>query len=184
MPLPALPEPRGGARCPGDGSSEPASERVPGRLGRELQVAEVDAEPGPDAGADRHYDHVVRDRRRHAEAADEVGRAVDADEAPVEGVRRRHVVDEHHRARAFAAEIEPDRRTLPIDRPLPDVAGVEPALAVAQAADEGPGGLLAEDVAVRLAPALHRLLDGEGEPARDRAEEAMARIDKLDRREA
>src|SRR5215204_4615143 len=155
----------------------PPLERVAGRLAGGLEIAHVEGEAGADAGADRHHHHLVRDRCRHPEAADEVGRAVDREEAFVEGPGRPHVVDEHHRAGALATEVEADRGALPEQRPLADVLGIERALAVAQAADERARCLLAENVAVGLAPALDRLLDGQSEPARHGAEEAVTGID-------
>src|SRR3954453_20916855 len=97
------------------------SERIPGRLGGEFQVAEVHAETRADAGADRHHDHVVGDRRGHPKAADEVGRAVDADKTFIEGVPRRHVVDQHQGARPPPAESEAEGGALPIDRALANV---------------------------------------------------------------
>ena len=59
-------------------------------------------------------------------------------------------------------------------RPLAGITGVELALAVAQAAEEGAGALLAQDVAVRLAPATDGLLDGKASAAGDAPEELVA----------
>ncbi|SOR30787.1 protein of unknown function [Methylorubrum extorquens] len=155
------------------------SERVPSRAAGEFQIADIDAEPGADAGADRHHDDAAVGHRRHAEAADEVGRAVDAAEAAVEVAHGGQVVDEHHGARAVAADIEAERRPLPVDPALPGIAGIERALAEAQAADDGAGRLLSQDVAVGLAPAPGRLLDGEREAAGHAAEEAVPILDHL-----
>src|SRR4051794_37670961 len=121
----------------------PTLEGIPGRFRRELQVTDIDAEAGSDAGPDRDHDHLVRCNSRHAEAADEVGRAVDAHETLIECVREGHVVDQHHGAGAVAAHVEPERRTLPEYLALARIAGEELALAVAQSAEEGPGGFLA-----------------------------------------
>ena len=50
-----------------------ASEGIPGRLRRELEIAHVDAEPGTDTGADRHDGHAIaRRQRREPEAGDEI----------------------------------------------------------------------------------------------------------------
>ena len=155
----------------------PILERVPGRLRRELQVADVGAEPQADAGADRHQHDVVGGQRRHAEAADKIGGAVDAAEALVDRAGVRQVVDQHHGAGAFAADVQADRRALPVDLQIAGILGVEHALAVAQPGDEGAAGLLAEDVAVRQAPVADRLLDDLRQPARHRAEEVVAGVD-------
>src|SRR4029077_4389969 len=63
------------------------------------------------------------------------------------------------------------------------VLGVEDAFAVAEACDESACGLLAEDIAVRQTPLAHRLFDPLCETAGDGAEEAMAGVDDLARRE-
>src|ERR1700751_2120744 len=85
-----------------------ASERVPGRARRIFEIADIGAEPQPDAGADRHQHDVVGGERGHAEAADDVGRAVDADEALIDRLRRGQVVDQRHGARTVAAPVEAD----------------------------------------------------------------------------
>src|SRR6516165_3765315 len=54
------------------------SERVPGRRRREFEIADIGAETNSDPGADRNHDDIVHRQRRHSQAADEVGRAVDA----------------------------------------------------------------------------------------------------------
>src|SRR5262245_52783044 len=111
-------------------SDAAALERGPGRLRREFEVADVGAEPKAQPGADRYHYDVIGGQRRHAEAADEVGRAVDAEKALVDGMGRRQLVDEHHGARAFAAEIPPDRGSLPEHFQIAGVLGVEHALAI------------------------------------------------------
>src|SRR3954465_160065 len=161
-----------------------ASKRVPGRRAAEFKISHIDAKPSAQSGADRHHYHVVRDRGAHAEAADHVGRAVEREKATVQGVCGWKVVHEHHRAGAFTPEAEADRRPLPENGLFADIAEVDCALAVAQATDEGAGGLLTENVAIRLAPPLHRLLDCQRNPARDRAEELVARVDELGRIES
>src|SRR3954451_2204942 len=86
-----------------------ASEGVPGWFGGELEVADVDAEPGPEPGADGHDHHLVLGGRRQAEAAHQIGRAVEADEAGVERLDRGQVVDQHHGARPVPADVEAER---------------------------------------------------------------------------
>src|SRR5207253_8127939 len=133
-----------------------ASERVPGRARRVFEIADIGAEPKPDAGADRHQHDVVGRERRHAEAADDIGRAVDADEALIDRLRRGQIVDQRHGARAVAAPVEADRRTLPVDAQVAGVLGVERTLAVTQAGDERAGPFLAEHIAVGQAPLADR----------------------------
>src|SRR5262249_15009896 len=65
------------------GIGRPPSERVPGCRGRELEIADIGAEPEAPPGADRNDDDVVCRQRGHAEPADEVSGAVDSREALV-----------------------------------------------------------------------------------------------------
>src|SRR5919205_2489460 len=51
--------------------------RVPGRLRRELQIAQIDAETETDPAADRHHDNRVTRERRHAHPTDEISRTLD-----------------------------------------------------------------------------------------------------------
>ena len=97
--------------------------------------------------------------------------------------RPRQVIDQHHGARAIGSGIETERRALPEHAQIAGILGVERAVAVAQAADEGAAGFLAQNVAVRLPPLAHRFLDDHGEPARDAAEKVMSGIDQFVRRE-
>ena len=78
--------------------------------------------------------------------------------------------------------VEAERRPLPVDPQVAGVLGVERAFAVAQPADEGAAGFLAEDVAVRQAPLADGLLDHLREPARHAAEKAVAGIEDFARR--
>src|SRR5262245_9401959 len=126
-----------------DGWLVPRSERVPGRGRRELDIADISAETQPDAGADRNHDDSVRRQRRHSEAADEIGRAVDAGEALVDRAGGGQAVDEHHGARALAAEVPAERRPLPEHPQVAGILGVEDALAIAQSRDHRAAGLLA-----------------------------------------
>src|SRR6516162_9071552 len=125
-----------------------ALERVPGRRRREFEIADIGAETNSNPGADRNHDDIVHCQRRHTQAADEVGGAVDAGETLVDRVGGRQVVDQHHRARAFAAEVEAERRPLPKDPEVAGVLGVEDAFAVTQPGDHGAAGFLPQDVTV------------------------------------
>ena len=69
----------------------------------------------------------------------------------------RQVVDQHHGARAVGAGIEAERRPLPEHAQIAGILGVERAVAVAQAADEGAAGFLAQHIAVGQAPLAARL---------------------------
>ena len=55
-------------------------ERVPRWTLRKFEIAEIGPEAEPDTRADRHNHDVVRYKRRHAEAADQICRAVHAAE--------------------------------------------------------------------------------------------------------
>src|ERR1700739_1923785 len=72
------------------------SEWVPGRARGKFQIADIGARAQADAGADRYQHDVIGGERGHAEAADDVGGAVDADEALVDRTGRREVVDQRH----------------------------------------------------------------------------------------
>src|ERR1043166_2220052 len=111
----------------GGRNDDEISERIPRRLRGELQVADIRAETQADAGADRNHHDAVEGQRRHADAADQVGRAVDAGEALVDRARRREIVDQHHGARAFAADVPAKRRPLPVHLQVARVLGVERA---------------------------------------------------------
>ena len=60
---------RGPFHMPVAGGSR--SERVPGWVGRQLQVADVGTQPGADAGADRRQDDVVVGIEGHANTGNE-----------------------------------------------------------------------------------------------------------------
>src|SRR5262245_59212736 len=153
------------------------SERVPGRRRREFEIADIGAKTNSDPRADRNHDDIVHRQRRHTQAADEVGRAVDAGETLVDRVGGWQVVDQHHRARAFAAEVEAERRPLPKDPEVAGVLGVEDAFAVTQPRDHGAAGFLPQHVAVGEPKLATRLLDYLREAPRDGAEETVAGID-------
>src|SRR6478752_3837826 len=141
------------------GWQESSLEWVPGRSRREFEIADIGAQPQSEAGADRHQHAVVGGQRRHAEAADDVGRAVEAGEALVDRVGGGQIIDQRHGARAVATPVEAERGTLPIDAQVTGILGVERAFAVAQAGDESSGPFLTEDIAVGQAPLADRLLD-------------------------
>src|SRR5690242_14524312 len=89
------------------------SERVPGRPLRKLQIAEIDAKPGADAGPDRDEQDPVVLQHVEADAGHDIGGTGDAAEPVVEIVYVVEVVDEHHDARSLAAEVPAERRALP-----------------------------------------------------------------------
>src|SRR5438445_4206574 len=153
------------------------SERVAGRRRREFEIADIGAETNSDPGADRDYDDIVHRQRRHSQAADEVGRAVDACKTLVDRIGGRQIVDQHHRARAFAAEVEAERRPLPKDPEIAGVLGVEDAFAVTQPGDHRAAGFLSQHVALGQSELASRLLHDLREPPRDGAEETVTGID-------
>src|SRR6516165_4058242 len=167
-----------GRPCESYRSNYPSgSERVPGRRRREFEIADIGAETNSDPGADRDYDDIVHRQRRHSQAADEIGRAVDAGKTLVDRIGGRQVVDQHHRARAFAAEVEAERRPLPKDPEVAGVLGVEDAFAVTQSGDHGAAGFLSQHVAVGESKLAPRLLHDLREPPRNGAEETVTGID-------
>src|SRR6266853_420741 len=119
-------------------------ERVPGRFRRELEIADIGAQPEANPRPDWHEHDVIGGQRRHAEAADKIGRAVDSTETLVDRTGVRQIVDQHHGAGAFAADIPADRWPLPVDLQIARVLRVEHAFAVAQSRHKGAASLLAE----------------------------------------
>src|SRR5580704_8737423 len=87
-------------------SSWVSSEWVPGRALSEFQIADVEPQTRADPGADRNHINIVVDERRHAKAADEIGRAINPAEAAKDRVRRRQIIDKHHGAIAVGSSIE------------------------------------------------------------------------------
>src|ERR1700733_11949861 len=164
---------------PGMTRSSRRSERVPGRALRKFEIADIGAEPQADAGADRNQHDVVGGERGHAEAADDIGRTVDAGEALVDRVGGRQVVDQRHGARAVAAPVEADRWPLPVDPQVAGVLGVKRSLAVAEPRDKRARTFFAEDVAVLQAPLADRAFDHRSQTARDIAEELVAGTDQF-----
>src|ERR1700732_4897004 len=151
-----------------------SSEWIPGRALSEFQIADVEPQTRADPGADRNHINIVVDERRHAKAADEIGRAINPAEAAKDRARRGQIIDKHHGAIAVRSGIETKRGALPKNLQIAGVARIHHALAIAQAADEGTARLLAQHIAIGLAPALCRGLDNLGKSARDRPKEAMA----------
>src|SRR3954468_7914598 len=158
------------------------SEWIPGRVRGEFEIAHIGAEAQADAGTDRDHHDAARGERRHADAADEVGRAVDPGKALIDRLGGRQAVDQHHGPGAFAADIPAQRRALPVHPQVTRVLGVEGAFAIAKSANESAAALLTEDVAVRLPPGGEGALDHAGEAARDAAEEFMAGVEDFIRR--
>src|SRR5262249_16104478 len=66
--------------------------------------------------------------------------------------------------------------SLPEYAQIAGVLGVERAVAIAQAADKGAAGFLAENIAVRQPPLADRLLDDHSEAAGNAAEKSMPGI--------
>src|ERR1700756_3774696 len=81
------------------------SEWVPGRPVGEFEIADIRAEPHTDTRTDGNDDDPVRGQHGHAEAADEIGRAVDPREILVDRGSGGQVIDQHHGACAFAAHV-------------------------------------------------------------------------------
>ncbi len=77
--------------------------------------------------------------------------------------------------------VKAERGALPVYPLVPSIFGVERAVAVTQAADEGAPSFLAQNVAVRLSPLAARLFDEGSHTLRDAAKEVMAGIDNLAR---
>src|SRR5882724_1372322 len=157
---------------PAAGNS-PGLERQRLLLARVVEVADVDATAQADAGADRRQDDVVALLIVHAEAADHVDGTLDAGEALEDLAGFADVVDEGEDFRGVGAEIEADRRTLPVDAHVLGDLAMHPAVAVAHADGDGPGRFLAADVGVGLALVLEDLLDDGGEVLRGIAEESL-----------
>jgi hypothetical protein len=57
----------------------------------------------------------------------------------------RQVIHQHHGARAVATVVKAERGALPVYPLVPRIFGVERAVAVTQAADEGAAGFLAQN---------------------------------------
>src|SRR5262249_32369612 len=98
-------------------------------------------------------------KRRHAETANEISRAVDAAEAIENCSDLRQVVDQHHRPRTVSAGIEPDARPLPEHAHVTGISCIKRAVAIAEAADKGTARLLTQNITVRQSPLAHRFLD-------------------------
>src|ERR1043166_1870162 len=161
------------------GAAEPASERVPGRPVGEFEIADIRAQPHADARADGNEHDAVCRQHRHAEAAHEISRAVDAGEVLIDRGSGRQVVNQHHGARAFAAHVPAERGALPEYLQVASILCVEDAFAVTDPDHQRAAGLLAEHVAVGQTPLADGLLDNGGKPARYSAEEAVAGRDEF-----
>src|SRR4026209_1570846 len=159
------------------------SEGIPRRLRRKFQIADVGAKAQSDTGPDRHNDDVAGGERRHAETTYEIRGAVDAGETLIDRSGRRQVIDEHHRARAFAAIVEADRRAFPEHAAVARILCVKLAVAVAQANDNGAAAFLTENVTIGLAPAAEGRFHDLGKTARYRSEKLVAFANDLPGRE-
>src|SRR5580693_5820713 len=99
-------------------------ERVPGWTLRKFEIAEIGPEAEPDTRADRYNHDVVRYKRRHAEAADQICRAVHAAEPLENSLGYWQVVNQHHGARAVGTVIETKRWPLPVHARVAGILGV------------------------------------------------------------
>src|SRR6516164_5343448 len=154
---------------------------VPCRAGRVFEVTNVGAEPQAHAGADGGDDDRPAFLKCQPDAANEIGRAVDASKALVDLLRVAQVVDEHHDFGAGGAGVPTDRRALPIDAVGASILGVEHALAIAQASNEGAARIFTKDIAVRPTLLLESVLNHAGEPLAHRAEERTAGVENFAR---
>jgi len=144
---------------------------------RELEVAEIEAKAGADAGDDRHHEYIPVAQHRHPKAGNHIRGARHAIVAPIDRVHVGEIVDQHHDPVAVATNVDADARALPENLALAGILGTERAFAIAQAADDGAGAFLAEDVAVGQAMLRNRSLDDAGQPLRDAAEKLVAGIE-------
>src|SRR5215470_979480 len=153
-----------------------ASEWIPrGAIG-EFEIAEIGPKPQADARADWHDGDIVGHQRGHAEAADEIGGAVDAAEPFENRVGARQVVDQHPRTGAVRTGIEANARSLPEHTQIADIFRIEGAVAIAQAADKGAARFLAQNVAVWVSPADDRLFHDHGKPAGNATKKPMTGV--------
>src|SRR5215510_9623369 len=107
------------------------SEGIPRRLRRKFEITDIGAKAQSNAGPNRHDDDVAVAERGHAEPANEIGGAVDAGKALINRAGGRQVIDKHHRARAFAAIVEADRRPFPEHAAVAGILRIKLAVAVA-----------------------------------------------------
>src|SRR6516165_11224516 len=155
------------------------SERVPSRGRCKFQIADIGTKPKTDPGANWNDDDVVEGQCRHAQSPYKISRSVDADEPLIDRFGGGKTVNEHHGAGAVAAEIETKRRALPIHPMVAGILGVQDAFTVAKPGDPGAAHLLSQDISVGQAPLTACFLHDFSEPARDRAEEPLSRVDDL-----
>src|SRR5215813_3837327 len=165
------------------GSVNEALERVPRWAIGELEIAQIGAEAKAQTRADRDNGDVVGNECGHAEPTDEISGPINAAETLEDRVGTGQVINQHHRARAVRAGIKADARSLPEYSQIAGVLGVERAVPIAQAADKGAAGFLAENIAVRQPPLADRLLDDHSEAAGNAAEKSMPGIDQFVRGE-
>src|SRR4029078_13180183 len=77
------------------------------------------------------------------------------------------------------ARVHAERGALTIDFVVTGIAGIERALAIADAGDESATSFLAKNVAVGAPRAMESVFDGAGETDRDLAEEAVTGLQHL-----
>src|ERR1700733_12857982 len=93
----------------------PPLQREPVAALREHQVMRVDAGAQADAGAHRRHGDAAAAQIVHAQPGDEVIAALDAGEALIEPLLFLEIVDQREDLRRVAADVEAERRSLPID---------------------------------------------------------------------
>ncbi len=93
----------------------------------------------------------------------------------VEVLRRTHLVDEEKRLGALAADVEPERRPVPVHLLRSSAAQVQRALAVAHAGEERAAAFGSQDVPGRTPAVAEDVLDHRSEAGRHLPEEARAR---------
>src|SRR5262249_22614261 len=126
---------------------------------------------------------VVGHQRGHAEAANEIGGAVDAAEPLENRIGTGQVVDQHHGASTIRAGVEADARSLPEYAQVAGILSVKRAVAITQTADKGAARFFAQNIAVWQSPAADRLFHDHSKPAGYAAKEPMAGVDQFVGRE-
>src|SRR5690606_9562947 len=116
-----------------------------------LDVADVGAKAQADARADDRERDVAILLELDAEAADEIGRALDTAKSLIDFRGIAEIVDKDHGLRRFGAGVVANRRALPEDLVIAGILRIEHALAVAQTQNVCAARILAQHVAVRTA---------------------------------
>src|SRR5690242_12154024 len=150
------------------------SEGIPGRVRRKLEITNVGAKPQANPRADRHNDNVARGQRRHAEATDEIGGAIDTSKALIDRAGRWQAIDEHHGTSPLATVVETHGWTFPEHAPVARVLGVELAVAVSQTNHKSAAAFLTENITIGLTPAADSRFNDLRQAPRNGSEESVA----------